>query len=76
VHAESEGELQCPSTFRLAVLGPVDHPHATTAEVLESLLVRNRLTDEGGHDNFSTGGRMKKASAPPHRRVLDALSKS
>jgi hypothetical protein len=58
-------ELQCYGTFELGVLGFVDHPHASTTELLEDLVVRNRLTDEGGHDNSSEEGEHRGNWASP-----------
>jgi hypothetical protein len=59
-------EFQCDDAVELGVVGLVDDAHAAFAELLEDLVVRNRLTDEARRDNSSSGGRMKKASLYPH----------
>ena len=44
-------ELQGDGAVKLEVLGLVNNTHASTAEVLEDLVVRNRLTEEWSHDS-------------------------
>jgi len=68
-------ELQDDWAVEPEVPGPIDYTNPA-ANVLEDLVVTNRLPDEGGHDNSSSGGRKKKASVSPHRRISAALSKS
>jgi len=69
-------ELQGDWAVEPEVLGLIENTHAAATKVLEDPVMRKRLTDQGGHDNASSGGRMKKASDPLHRRISDALSKS
>ena len=58
-------ELVGYSAFEFSVLGFVDNPHATTAELPEDLVVRNRLTDEEGHDNSSEEGEHRGNQTSP-----------
>jgi hypothetical protein len=49
-------KLQRNGAFKAGVFGFIDHPHPPAANVLEDLIVRNRLTDEAYHDRFSSRG--------------------
>src|SRR5260221_4926443 len=47
-------ELQCDDAFKLCVFGFIHHAHPAFAELVENMVVRNRLSD---HRNFLPGGR-------------------
>jgi len=44
-------ELEGDVPVELVVTGFVDDAHSPATKVIEDLVVGNRLTDEGGHDN-------------------------
>jgi hypothetical protein len=55
VSCESGGKkLECDGTFQAGVFCFVDHTHAPATEVLQDLIVGNRLTDKGNHCGSSS----------------------
>jgi hypothetical protein len=65
MNLESMGEeLECDGALEAGVLGLVDDTHPAFTDLLKDPVMRNRLTDEGGHGNSSKKREKRRCPSP------------